>query len=69
MNTTTIPVTEIDPADDETRCYLPWEEHRNYTDSGERGVNEVTGKETHVYRCQCGQDSLEVLPQHLGSDR
>lgn len=45
-------------------CENEDEVHTGYEDSGETGVNPLTGSEFQVWRCACGEKTMEVFPQY-----
>lgn len=38
--------------------------HRDYTDTGERGINPLTGDTFQIWNCACGHHSFEVFPEN-----
>lgn len=50
-----------------TECDNEDEVHAGFADTGDRGVNPLTGSEFEIWACACGDKTLEVFPQYAPS--
>lgn len=50
-----------------TTCDSEDGEHAGLADTGERGVNPLTGCEFEIWACACGERTLEIFPQYAPS--
>ncbi|MBW4717418.1 zinc finger domain-containing protein [Saccharothrix obliqua] len=43
-------------------CVPEWDEHANFSDTGQRGINELTGSTYEVWVCECGGRTFDRFP-------